>query len=267
MRPDIATLLTAVLLFLAVVLLARADSPAHAAKIDTSPVSPVLTRLDVPILVINLEANTERLRQFASYFADSDFKNQQFTRLPAVDGKTVDLTSVVAADVMPQLTRTITTETRTSHEQLTVGAVGCYLSHLKAWRTILDSGKAWGLVFEDDAEISRHALKNTLASMESLPADWDILLLGTACISKCPLIKNTALKTVTHFVRFHGYAISAKACAYLLSADAEMLRMRMQVDWKLSQLAAQKKLKIFATKKFLVDSGYAGTTIQVRVIE
>lgn len=37
--------------------------------------------------------------------------------------------------------------------QLTVGEVGCFLSHRKAWQAILDSGLEAGLVIEDDVEM------------------------------------------------------------------------------------------------------------------
>lgn len=36
---------------------------------------------------------------------------------------------------------------------LSVGEVGCFLSHRKAWQTILDAGLEAGLVIEDDVEI------------------------------------------------------------------------------------------------------------------
>lgn len=37
--------------------------------------------------------------------------------------------------------------------ELTVGEVGCFLSHRKAWQAILDSGLEAGLVIEDDVEM------------------------------------------------------------------------------------------------------------------
>lgn len=254
-------LLLAILVFCVAVIVIRDDSPIHEAKRDKRPILPVRP-LDVPIVVINLNRNTDRLKTFMNFISDSDFKEQNILRLPAIDGKKVDIDRVVAKDAMGALVHTIMTESRTGHEQLTVGAVGCYLSHMAAWETLLASGKPYGLVFEDDAEVGKHALRRALSSLEQLPDDWDVLLLGTACLSRCPRVRGKPFKTVTHFVRFHAYAISRKACAFLTSKEAGMLPMSMQVDWKISELASKNKLKVFSTDKFLVDSGYQGTEIQ-----
>lgn len=45
---------------------------------------------------------------------------------------------------------------------LSVGEIGCFLSHRKAWQSILDRGIAAGLVIEDDVEIDTDALKPAL---------------------------------------------------------------------------------------------------------
>lgn len=255
------TLFIAVLVFCVMILIVRNESPVHIPHEEAAPVRPVKA-LDIPIYVINLQANTQRLKTFSAFIADSDLKDQRITRLDAVDGKTLDLEKVVAKSAMPALTHTIMTDSRTSHEQLTVGAAGCYLSHMLAWEKIAKSGKPFGIVFEDDAEPEKNLLRYTLAAMEKLPKNWDILLLGTACLAKCPDVKGAPLKRVTSFVRFHAYAMSRKGAQFLTGKEAKMLPMSMQVDWALSKLATEGKLKIFVTKRFLADSGWQGTTIQ-----
>lgn len=254
-------LVISALVFAVMLLFVRNDSPVQTPLVDRRVIKPVKA-LDAPMYVINLARNTDRLKTFMNFVADSDFKDQTITRLPAIDGKSVDLEHVVSREAMPALTHTMLTDSRTSHEQLTVGAVGCYLSHMAAWKAIRDSGKPFGFVFEDDAEVGVHALRDTLAALDSLPSGWDILLLGTACLNECPRVPHTPLKKVTHFVRFHAYVVSRKACEFLCGDTSGMLPMSIQVDWKISELAAQDKVKVFTTRTFLADSGYQGTDIQ-----
>ena len=261
-QPRLDTLVLAVMCFLAVLIIVRDDLPIHEAAVDSRPIVPVKS-LNVPMYVINLDRNGSRLEMFMKMFYDSDFRDQTVTRLPAIDGKLVDLEKTVAHEAMPALARTIATDSRTSHEQLTVGAVGCYLSHMAAWREVAKSGRPYGIVFEDDAEVGRYALRHTVAALRSLPEDWDILLLGTACLSKCPKLAGAphVRRVPNAFVRFPAYLISRRACEFLASDEAGMLPMSMQVDWKISELAARKKLKVFTTR-MLVSSGQFGTTVQ-----
>ena len=251
----------AMCVFVGMIIIVKNESPVHKALLDTRPIHPV-TPLNVPVLVINLDRNTDRLKTFMRLWMDSDFKNQTVSRLPAVDGKAVDLDKVVAKKALPALMHTMMTDRRTSHEQLTVGAVGCYLSHMSAWETILKSGKPYGFVFEDDGEVGRHALRKTIAAMKALPKSWHIMLMGTACLSECPKLYRKPIKRVFAFVRFHAYIISREGCEFLLGKEARMLPMSMQVDWKISELARKKKIRVYTTTKMLCDSGWQGTEIQ-----
>src|SRR4051812_19620959 len=72
---------------------------------------------------------------------------------------------------------------RQSHAELTSkGAIGCALSHMCIWLDILcDSTAQPGqlyLVMEDDAVLPKRLLALLKRSLQGVPADWDILLLG-----------------------------------------------------------------------------------------
>jgi glycosyl transferase family 25 len=47
--------------------------------------------------------------------------------------------------------------------EMTVGEIGCFLSHRKAWQAIVDSGLDAGLVIEDDVGIDADVFANALA--------------------------------------------------------------------------------------------------------
>ncbi|MEQ8479299.1 MAG: glycosyltransferase family 25 protein [Hoeflea sp.] len=46
---------------------------------------------------------------------------------------------------------------------ITAGEIGCFLSHRRAWRIIVESGLGAGLILEDDVEIDRDAFARALA--------------------------------------------------------------------------------------------------------
>lgn len=46
--------------------------------------------------------------------------------------------------------------------ELTIGEIGCFLSHRKAWQAIVTSGFEAGLVFEDDVEVDPEAFRAAL---------------------------------------------------------------------------------------------------------
>ena len=60
---------------------------------------------------------------------------------------------------------------------------GCFASHRKCWKEIVDRNLDWALILEDDVRFTDDApvvLKNAL---DSLPSDFDILYLG--CFGEC----------------------------------------------------------------------------------
>jgi glycosyl transferase, family 25 len=56
------------------------------------------------------------------------------------------------------------------------GEIGCFLSHLEAWRRIAAHDGPWGAVFEDDIRVSPD-LTSLLASADWIPPDADIVRL------------------------------------------------------------------------------------------
>ncbi|XP_069121239.1 procollagen galactosyltransferase 1-like isoform X1 [Argopecten irradians] len=65
--------------------------------------------------------------------------------------------------------------------KLTMGEIGCFLSHYFIWKEILDKGLKTTLVFEDDVRFEPYfktKLRRLLAEVEQLVPDWDLLYLG-----------------------------------------------------------------------------------------
>jgi len=86
--------------------------------------------------VINLDRHPERLKFMRTQFQALGL---DFTRVQAVDGSVeADRRDLSAASYAP----------------LSVGEIGCFESHRKAWRMIVERDLPCGIVFEDDVAIA-----------------------------------------------------------------------------------------------------------------
>jgi glycosyl transferase family 25 len=212
------------------------------------------------VAVINLDRNADRLRNFATAYYDvSDLAPLTLTRVPGVDGKAVDWTRFVSRDALERLMTVARTGYRESHPDLTPGAVGCYLSHLRAWDAIAESGAAYGIVFEDDASPPDGVYAALRGAIANVPEndDWDMMLLGYFG-GRARRVGNGVAR-VDSFLGMHGYAITARAIAELRDT---MLPMSQQVDWEMNGRIASRGLRVYALDPPLVVQRWQGTDIQ-----
>ena len=104
------------------------------------------------IYLINLDRSPERLAFMRQQLAGLDF-----IRFPAVDGSSMR-------------------DGIESH--LSDGEIGCLLSHRGVWQKLIESGKPFACVLEDDAELSADAA-NFIGSEDWLPRDFDLVKIDT----------------------------------------------------------------------------------------
>lgn len=148
------------------------------------------------------------------------------------DSKADRYKHLVCPEQWEELLRARKRKHRIHHAHLTNGAIGCYLSHLITWQKLLTSKHELCLVLEEDAMCVR--------TTRFFPPreEWDILLLG--CIDLKPY-SNKVWRKVDHFLETHAYIIKKETVRKVLH---KMLPIKMQIDWKLSQLAKNKEIKI-----------------------
>jgi GR25 family glycosyltransferase involved in LPS biosynthesis len=60
-----------------------------------------------------------------------------------------------------------------------VGSIGCALSHLKTWKTFLQSNEDYCIIFEDDILLKKNFVKRFKRALKCTPDDYDILYLGS----------------------------------------------------------------------------------------
>lgn len=152
---------------------------------------------EIPIFVVNLERNKQR-REFAlKKLADFGLKGEIF---PAVDGKTLNLSELNSQGIYNDAV---------AHEKfsrsLSMGEIGCSLSHLRLYKKILDDDIPMALILEDDAMFVDELGDRLAALISNLPSDCDLCQLIYECKDYSAVAPG--------LVRFHS-----KSCMPVASA-------------------------------------------------
>ena len=130
--------------------------------------------LPCPILFINLDRDAERCARMQAEFSQLGLQGE---RLPGVLWTAL---SPAEQDALysPAL------NARGFHKPLVNGEKGCYASHLKAWRWLLDSPHAMAVVLEDDVRL-RPDFAAVVSAIAGLAEPWDMIkLIGREEIGK-----------------------------------------------------------------------------------
>ena len=209
------------------------------------------------IYLMNLKRRPDRLKTFLKKYKESDLSKYPLVKYDAVDGSELDINKVPLSELAKaELTQLETTGFRTKHYQLTKGAIGCYLSHLKIWENILKNGYSSALIFEDDADIPSDLLFKMNHGMKYIPNDWDIVLFGYLC-SQCNQHEN--YNKVERFMLTHCMLIKSSAIRKIMDTDV-LLPITQQIDSLLSELSSI--INIYTVKDKIVRQFSSRTDIQ-----
>lgn len=194
--------------------------------------------------VINLPRDRARLDAFQDAYRRSDMRDVALLRIDAFDGGAVDWSTFVSSAALEQLLTAQRTGTPPARPDLTPGAVGQYLSHMEAWRCVVQSGAAYGFVFEDTADLPRDTLDRFENTLAQVPGEWDVLLLGFEGDGHAA---GAELARVTDGItRHHAYAISAAAARRLYR---KLLPVDQPLGPALSAEIAEGRLAAYGTRQ------------------
>lgn len=194
------------------------------------------------VVVINLDKNPDRLMDVEQQYAASDVK-LPLERFSAIVGNQVNPVEWLSSETISELTQIEQQGFRTKHHQLTRGAIGCYISHMKVISRI-KPGEVY-LVLEDDILIrpkSMDVIKNMA------PRDWDMILLGYNSY-RGTNIKN-GLVDVKSFWGTCGYLINYKGAQKFLKESGDTFDC--QIDTFMSWMVAHNMLKVYALQKPII---------------
>jgi len=138
-------------------------------------------------LVINLDGSDDRWRSVCEQL---DNAGMCYTRLPAVDGRKLNLSEIEDYNAVAAK--------RYMGRALVGGEIGCYRSHIKAARAFIDSDATHCLVLEDDCRPDpelAHILKETTHWLDAADPQWRIVNLGNPKLKIATEIHSIATKT------------------------------------------------------------------------
>lgn len=240
----IATIVTSVLIFLCVLM--------YLSKSKT---------IYDKVYLINLKRRPDRLENFLKYYRKSDMKSQKVIKFDAIDGSMLDVSKIPLTELAKaELQQLNTTGFRTKHYQLTKGAIGCYLSHVKIWENIMKNEYGITLVFEDDAQVPEDLNQKIHEEMKYIPDDWDIILYGYVC-KKC--MKYDKYNEVERFMLTHCYMIKKSAIVKIMKSNT-LFPITQQIDALMSELSPI--LNIYSVRDKLVKQFESRTDIQAPLI-
>jgi glycosyl transferase family 25 len=118
-----------------------------------------------PIWVINLKRSVDRR---ASIRAELDRLGMEYELVEGVDGRELG-PEELAANYSPSAAVELI------RRELTLGEVGCSLSHLRLYQRQVDEGHEEVVILEDDVHIDP-SFPDILKRREAFPADWELVL-------------------------------------------------------------------------------------------
>jgi len=104
------------------------------------------------------------------------------------------------------------------------GALGCYVSHIRAWQEITLQHLPYALVLEDDAMLDSDLASVLRTIVAALPQDWDMVHLATEPDRVVlPVSELGDRRTLVQYSRVPpgavGYLISAAGAQKMLAAE------------------------------------------------
>ena len=110
--------------------------------------------------------------------------------------------------------------TRGTRGLLTRGEIGCYVSHMNAYKQLLESDNEHALILEDDANFAPthktyEDLKLAWAEIKENGVKWDVLYLGRGKYSGDIPVSPHIVK-VSDSMGLHAYVVNRKAAQYFV---------------------------------------------------
>jgi glycosyl transferase family 25 len=216
--------------------------------------------------VINLKSNTEKLKRVQkSLNAISIFPE----RFDAVYGKDLD-PLYIDKITYPFVQYTMKNGRYIDSNIETLGAIGCYLSHVKLWEMLANSDDDMLLILEDDAvtnNFSAFQINQFLNEIIENDPNWDVIFLGYSKPFPSPnvdtFISNSVYKINEITFQTHAYVLSKKGALKLLSKAFPIVD---QVDSYMSYMAITRGLNSYrGNANYIKQFNEEGSSIQAGV--
>lgn len=166
--------------------------------------------------VINLKRRPDRLEKF---FTRCPYPKDSIEVIQAFDGKSINDETKKERKLVHKF-----------KAGLPMGAVGCFISHLRIWKKMVNDNIPVAMIFEDDAQFNEN-FYDFMESME-IPEKVNLLYFGGR-FSKNVTIPDYAMESINNKVyrhitepwdmrlherTTHGYILTSKLAKFLINA-------------------------------------------------
>jgi len=167
------------------------------------------------IYYLNLENRKDRDEKMNIKF--SFIKNEyniEFERIDAVNGKNIDINYLIREKYVCESYPNYTLS-HLENRNIYRGEIGCLLSHIKSWKTFLESNKNFCIILEDDVSLNHdYFYKYFFKILDSIRnIDIDMLLFGRYVICENGFFTGKNINKFIYEPDIYGYG----AFAYLLT--------------------------------------------------
>lgn len=197
---------------------------------------------DVQIVVISLDRRPDRWAIFQEKAVAAGIQGKA-QRLSAVDAKEFIGHEHPAITLLTA--HNIKNGMRRAHYEIdSTGAIGCSLSHFKAWEFLKNSSAPALVIFEDDSHVPKDFKQRLSMLLEELPSPgWDVVTFyntpyqgGLTGCTPDPTFSDP-WQTCTSLMGSHAYMVSRSGAQKLLS---RAYPIEMHVDAYLAFMARMK---------------------------
>lgn len=199
--------------------------------------------ITTPVYYINLKNRIDRYQHITKMTADIGFTN--VARIEAVDtlgDKISQFQDYIAPDAYNDLVENNKLGMRQTHQDLTNGSIGCYLSHLMVYQEMIDNNIENALIFEDDLIMLHDKTKFwELIDTIKIPDNADIFFLDAQTFKKKR--HNQYVIKFNHLFCTHFYFITNKGARKILERS---LPIRAQIDAEMSILNMNSLVSMYA---------------------
>lgn len=208
---------------------------------------------DIPIVVISLDRRPDRWARFLGRAAAAGIHGKS-QRLSAVDA-----TQFVAHEhpsVTLATSHNIKNKMRRAHYEIdSAGAVGCSLSHFKAWEFLKSSSAPALIIFEDDTYIPVDFKERIATLLAGLPAEWDVITFFNTPyeggLHGCdPIPSQQPWSSCTSLMGAYAYMISRRGAERLL---ARAYPIEMHVDAYLAFMSRMEHIVLLWNPAMQID--------------
>lgn len=132
---------------------------------------------------------------------ESILKGLNYDIFWAVDGMKLDRDQLEKEGVYnSEQARQAKIEMKTEPRDMTMGAIGCALSHIGIMKEVLDNDYQRVLILEDDISVNEESVDTLIKALSELPPDWELFYLGY-------LYNNNSMSFSSYMRQYVAYPI------------------------------------------------------------